>query len=199
MSRGGPHQQRGMCFLWKNITGPKLVKRILLPSWVFPNGPLLLPGTHLTLLSPLGAWDRPSLKLTFPPSPRVGCKVRMGSFVLNSNKPPARALMSSFSPSGTVCVPATLPFAQTSEEGAVALMWKLGSQSGRECRFSTALRAAYISQTAGQFQALCSALFYTGPVRGHCHFTDDKTEAWKSQGTYPHTEDIQLLSRGAGT
>lgn len=102
------------------------------------KSPSSSPRNLFTLLSPLDACDRQSLKPDFP-SPSVGSKVRMSSFALSSNKAHARAPMISFSPSGTVWVPAILPFAQTSEEGAVALMRKLGSQFGRECSFSVDL------------------------------------------------------------
>lgn len=39
--------------------------------------------------------------------------------------------------------------------------------------------------------------FYTCSMWGYLHFTDDETEAWKSQGTCPSTENTHLLSSGA--
>lgn len=125
-SWGRPCGWRGMRFLQENVTGPKLLRRILYTSWAQLNDALLVPENVLTFLSPLDACLGHASNLTFPL--QVSVK-RLGWAALSSalNEPHARAPMISFLPSGIIWVPVALPFAQTSEEGAVALM--------REVRF----------------------------------------------------------------
>lgn len=120
-SWGRPCGWRGMRYLQENVTGPKLLRRILYTSRAQPTDALRVPENVLPFLSPLGACLGRASNLTFPL--QVSVK-RSGWAALSSalNEPHARAPTISFSPSGIIWVPVALLFAQTSEEGAVALM-----------------------------------------------------------------------------